>query len=295
GGARASARSMKARARPLDRRTLDSQSTNEPETSRLGKLRSAVYRGTVTHGRHAPARHHFAYSLFLLYIDLDEAPDLFDRSWLWSHERWNVASFRRRHYLGDPSIDLKEAVRAKVKEATGRAAPEGPIGLLTNASYLGFCFNPVSFYYLYESDGVTLHSVVAEITNTPWDERHQYVLVASEASPAGEYAEWRFDKDFHVSPFFDMDHRYHWRFTTPGFQPGSALSVSMENRLRDDDGDRVFNATLDMTRREFSPRELRRCLLRHPWMTGKVLAAIYWQALRLWLKRVPFFSHPKHA
>ncbi|QDV08046.1 hypothetical protein Poly30_35820 [Planctomycetes bacterium Poly30] len=261
--------------------------------------RSAIYRGEVAHARHAPRKHRFAYSVFQMYLDLDELPTLFDGAWLWSFERWNVASFRRKHYLGgadaprDAGIDdLKAAVRARVEAATGVAPPEGPIGLLTNLGYLGFCFNPVSFYYLFELDGRTLHAIVAEITNTPWNERFQYVLPASKARADGEYLEWRFDKDFHVSPFFDMDHRYRWRFTTPGHTAASGLAVAMENLVGGDDGTRIFDANLSLVRHEVSPSSLRGSLLRHPWMTGKVLGAIYWQALRLWIKRVPFFSHP---
>lgn len=267
-------------------------------------LASALYTGRVVHARHAPKQHRFSYRLFQLYLDLDELPTLFDGSRLWSHERWNVGSFRRRHYLGDPDVPLADAVRARVREATGEAPPEGPVRLLTSASFLGYCFNPVSFYYLFEEDGRTLHSVTAEITNTPWNERFQYVLIASDADTPGEWLRWSFDKEFHVSPFFDMDHRYHWSFTVPG----PRLGVAMENHapaasfgavpgaeVAADGRMRVFDAALELERRELDPRALRSALLRHPFVTGKVHAAIYWQALRLWLKRTPFFTHPDSA
>lgn len=267
-------------------------------------LASALYTGRVVHARHAPRQHRFSYRLFQLYLDLDELPTLFEGSRLWSHERWNVGSFRRRHYLGDPAVPLAEAVRARVREATGAPPPDGPIRLLTNASFLGYCFNPVSFYYLFEEDGRTLHSVTAEITNTPWNERFQYVLVASEAEARDEWLVWSFDKKFHVSPFFDMDHRYHWSFTAPGprlgvamenHAPVAAFGAAADAEVGADGRMRVFDAALELERRELDPRALRSALLRHPFVTGKVHAAIYWQALRLWLKRTPFFSHPGSA
>ncbi len=258
-------------------------------------LRSAVYRGRVSHTRYAPKPHAFDYSLFLLYLDLDELPKLFEDSWLWSHERANIASYRREHYFGDPGVPLKQALRQRVREFTGIEPPNGPIGLLTNLSYFGLSFNPVSFYYLFEEDGETLHAIVAEITNTPWKERFQYVLPAKASGGADGHGEWTFRKAFHVSPFFGMDHEYDWAFTTPAHAPGTDLTVSMENRLIAEQGERVFHAGLTLKRQEWSPRALRRCLLNHPWMSGKVVAGIYWQALRLWMKKVPFFSHPSHG
>lgn len=273
-------------------------------------LASAVYVGRVHHARHAPRPHRFSYRLFMLYLDLDEVEHAFDGRWLWSHERWNVASFRRKHFLGDPGRPLAECVRERVESALGEAPPRGPIRMLTHVALLGYCFNPVSFYYLFHEDGETLHSVTAEITNTPWKERHAYVMAASGPERPGEWRTWKFKKDFHVSPFFPMDHHYRWSFTTPLNEPGSPLRVAMENHAPADRGDaptaagdvpggdatsRVFDAALELERRPLDGRELRRCLLRHPWMTGKVHAAIYWQALRLWLKRTPFFDHPSSA
>ena len=259
-----------------------------------GALASAVYEGRVHHARHQPRPHRFSYRVFELLLDLDELDEVFRGAWLWSVERPNLGSFRRRDFLGPTDRPLREAVRERVERETGERPPEGPIRLLTQVALLGYCFNPVSFYYLFEADGETLHSIVAEITNTPWNERHQYVLLASEAARDGEWYEWRFKKDFHVSPFFDMDHRYHWRFTVPGPLQGSPLRVAMENRTGPED-ERVFDAAFELERRPLDPPQLRKSLLRHPWMSAKILAAIYWQALRLWTKRTPFFSHPKSA
>ena len=259
-------------------------------------MESALYVGHVAHTRHAPRRHRFRYRVAYLYLDLDEleAPGggagggagggPFAGRWLWSVGRRNVAWFRRADYLGDPAIPLSEAVRARAAAALG-TAPEGPVRVLTHPRQLGYCFNPVSFYYLFERDGRTLGAVVAEITNTPWGERHSYVLGSKGAPVANGLGEWRFRKDFHVSPFFDMDQDLVWRLAAPG----DRLVVAMENH---EAGVHVFDAGLVLARRPLTGRALAGFLLRHPVASLAVQAAIHWQALRLWLKRVPFFTHP---
>jgi hypothetical protein len=113
----------------------------------------------------------------MLYLDLDELPRLFEGRWLWSVNRRNIAEFRRSDYLGDPTRPLKDCVLDEVEKATAER-PRGAVRLLTHLRYFGHCFNPVSFYYCFDVEGAgeRLHSIVAEITNTPWKERHRYVL-----------------------------------------------------------------------------------------------------------------------
>ena len=241
---------------------------------------SAVYEGWVRHRRFAPVPHAFRYRLFMMYLDLDELPRLFEGIPGWSVERPNLASFRRRDYLGPADRPLDACVRDLVEERTGHR-PAGPVRLLTHMRYLGYCFNPVSFYYCFAADGVGVESVVAEITNTPWGERHAYVL--SRAPGGGLRA--RFAKEFHVSPFMPMTQEYDWRFG----DPGRRLALHMANRQ---EGEVRFDATLALRRHPLEARVLARVLLAHPLMTARVSAGIYWQALRLWIKRAPFHSHP---
>ncbi len=220
-----------------------------------------------------------------MYLDLDELPGLFRKRWFWSTSRPAVARFRRADHLGPPEQPLAEAVRDLVQMETGRR-PDGPVRLLTNLSYFGYCFNPVSFYYCYDQAGSTLETIVAEVNNTPWGERHTYVLPCSNVH--GHNAAWHFapDKKLHVSPFMPMDVDYQWGLS----HPGSRLTVYMANSR---DGKRFFDAAMKLTRAEITAGSLARVLSRFPFMTLQVVLAIYWQAFRLWTKRCPLYVHPK--
>ena len=135
---------------------------------------SAIYTGWVGHRRFLPVPHGFNYRLFMMYLDLDELPTLFDKRWFWSVRGSNLAWFKREDYYGDPGLSLRTAIADLVHRETGRR-PTGPIRLLTHMRYFGHCFNPVSFYFCHELDG-RLAAILCEVRNTPWRERHHYVL-----------------------------------------------------------------------------------------------------------------------
>jgi hypothetical protein len=226
--------------------------------------------------------------MFMVFLDLDELPQCFDGRLLWSARRPALAWFRRTDHLGDPLTPLAEAVRELVAERTG-TRPEGPIRLLTHLRYFGHCFNPVSFYYCYETDGEQLVAVVAHVTNTPWGESHSYVMPATRVADGGSTAivSGSSRKQLHVSPLMGMEHTYEWRVS----EPTQRLSVHIESHRPD--GESVFDATLSLARRELSGRELARALARYPFLTMRILARIYGHALSLRVRGASYFPHPR--
>jgi DUF1365 family protein len=220
----------------------------------------------------------------MMYLDLGELPDLFGRYWLWSARRPNLAWFRRSDHLGDAGQPLDAAVRDLVEARSGRR-PTGPVRLLTQLRYFGYGFNPVSFYYCYDSGGERVQAVVAEVNNTPWGEQYCYVLDETANTGNSTHMRHRVQKQFHVSPFMDMEMQYDWRLGTPG----ERLSVHIANHR---DGSKMFDATLDLQRREIGHRALAGTLVQFPLITAKVTGAIYFEALRLLFKKVPVFDHP---
>jgi len=242
-------------------------------------MRSALYEGTIRHRRFAVRERVFRHRLALVYADLDELPRLFGGRLI--ARRPGFVRFRRADYLGDPAVPLAADVRALVARRTG-SDPGGPVRLLTQPRTLGHCFNPVSFYYCFRPGGEHLAAVVAEVTNTPWGERHAYVLPSGGDGPV---LDGEADKALHVSPFMAMDQRYTWRAT----RPGATLSVHIAST---EHGAPAFDATLSLRRTPLTRRSLARVCLRYPAATLRVLALIYGHAAVLWLRRVPVHAHP---
>ncbi|MHB1468115.1 MAG: DUF1365 domain-containing protein [Solirubrobacteraceae bacterium] len=250
---------------------------------------SAIYEGVVRHRRIAERRHEFSYPLAMFYLDLDELPSLLGGRLLAPGAR--VVRFERGDYFGAPELDLAAAVRERVDEQTG-TRPTGPIRLLTQLRSLGHCFNPVSFYYCLDGAAEGLDAVLAEVTNTPWGERHAYVLASSadgedaQQQPRGARSIGGGGaKRLHVSPFMGMDHEYRWRLDAPGETLSVEISSSREGRI-------AFEASLRMRRSALTARNLNRATARYPASTLRTLALIYAQALRLRLKGVRARPHP---
>ncbi len=245
-------------------------------------MESGIYTGKLRHRRFTPARHEFTYPLFMVFLDIDRLPELMKISPLAAYNRPNWVSYQERDHFGDPASTLRERISFDA-EKNGIVLPRGRVFLLTHLRYLGYNFNPVSFFYCYDQQD-KLQLVMAEVNNT-FGETANYWLTPAIERPAGVNKRYRFSKHFPVSPFLKLGQEYDWTFTSPGERLISH-SVSYE------DGQGIFDSTLNLERRDWSRAELHRALLRFPWMTAKVISAIHWQAVRLLLKRVPTVRHP---
>lgn len=255
-------------------------------------LRSSIYKGAVHHERLQPKSHAFSYQMYMFYVDLDEIEAVCKLSSLCSMSAWSPLRFLRSDFHGDERESIKSEVYKTVKAQIGKTL-SGPVMMLANWRCFGFNFNPLCTYYCFDARGEHLEAVVAEVTNTPWFERHAYVLDAStidsnvntDSDSIGDVSA-SFEKQFTVSPFNPVNMRYQWLSS----KPMETLEVEIKTYL---DQINTVNATMILNRIPLSRRTIWQTLIQFPCMSIKVVAAIYWQALKLYLKGVPFLGKNK--
>ena len=246
-------------------------------------MEPAIYFGTIRHRRFEPVVHQFTYPLFMSFVDVDRIPELMKVSPFASYNRFNWASFHEQDHFGDSALTLRQRLAADA-EGQGIRLPDGPIFLLTHLRYLGYNFNPISIFYCYNREGC-VETILAEVNST-FGETHNYWLSAANRLAPGD-RRYRCAKAIHVSPFMPMELDY--RFVVP--PPGERLVAHM-NTMNGEHSS--FDATLRLRRQAWSAASLHRALLRFPWVTAKVIAAIHWEALRLYGKKAPVYTHPGH-
>jgi uncharacterized protein len=235
---------------------------------------SGLFVGTLRHRRFTPVAHAFTYPLFMALLDIDRVAELMKQSRLTSYNRWNWASFHDRDHLGDPTLPLRERLRIDAARH-GIELPPGQVFLLTHLRYLGYGFNPVSFFYCFDR-AQHLRLVLAEVSNT-FGGTHNYWLRPDPASrPFRSAAE----KSLYVSPFMPIDLDYTFAFTRPTTRLVAHMAAGHAGSIG-------FDATLSLERRPWNAAHIRRVLLRYPVMTTSVMARIHWEALKLWWKGVP--------
>jgi DUF1365 family protein len=247
-------------------------------------LQNYIYNGVIRHRRYTPFEHFFSYPLFMVYVDISKVSKILETSLIWNVNKPALISFYRKDYHGEPTKPLDKAVRDTIYKKTGKRI-NGPIRILAHLRYFGFCFNPVSFYYCFNTSDSKLEMIMAEVTNTPWNERYSYIIDKKMLSGSKKNLVAELEKKLHVSPFWGMDHQYEWLFS----EPDESLLVNMKNFKS---GMKVFDATLTMKRKALTIKNLLISVLRFPFITLLVVYRIHWQALKLWIKKAPFFPHP---
>lgn len=249
---------------------------------RRAPVHSALYEGRVTHVRRREVDHRFSTKLAMCYLDLDELDAVVAQHPLWSTGRWRPVRVRRADYGGDPDVPLADALRRVV--AAGGGPPVGPVRLLAHPRTWGWCFNPLALAFCFDPAGEEVVAVVATVTNTPWGERHDYVLSAG----AGGSVDVEVPKALHVSPFLPMEQRYRFRISPPDDVLHAAVDV-------DEGGRTVLRADLSLRRRPLDRQAMTDLLVRHPAMTWRVSTGIYREAARLAAKGAVFHRHPAKA
>lgn len=247
-------------------------------------MHSCIYEGRVTHCRYEPVVHRFHYPLYMVYLDLEELREQPRLRSLISRRRLATASFLEEDHLRGHRGSLRDGVLDIVAEQAGRR-PGGPVRVLTQLRHCGYYFSPLNLFYCFDEEGRRVEAIVGEVNNTPWGEQHHYVLAAHNRLDGASALCFRHSKDFHVSPFLAMDYQYHWQLTAPD----EVLGVRLENHRA---GSRAFMASMVLRRKPLVRRQLNRALMRFPLMTAQIMAAIYYQAFRLWWKKCPVYSHP---
>lgn len=255
-------------------------------TSQATAFESAIYKGVIRHRRHTPSTHVFEYPIFMLLLKADEISSVMQKFWQLGSNVLRWARFKPGDYIGGEEGDLSQAVKARIAEKLGEPSAdlEGEVYFLGHLRYFGFYFSPLNLYYLKQHG--EFRFMLAEVSNTPWREKHYYLVDLQ--------APRRHSKQFHVSPFNPMDQDYQWRVIPPSSENDLCL-VHIDIFGNPGKQQKIFEATLNLKRLELNQKQLTRVLLSTPTQTLSIVMGIYWQALKLLVKRTPLYKHPNKS
>jgi DUF1365 family protein len=265
-------------------------------------MNSCLYECQILHARFTPRPHRFVYRIFLFAIDLDELEALHRKLPPFSHNRANLYSFRDcdflpttepvhqpENHLPQPLVDGESSLNARVIAYLGGHGIDlagGRVVLVTLPRVLGYLFNPVSFYFCYDRAGAPV-AALAEVTNT-FKEMKPFLLGHGTQTGSPGKFHLRVPKNFYVSPFSDVDVAFDFTLRTPN----GRLSVQIDDYIGQE---RTLTSVLTGDRRDLTSARLFWFTLKYPLVTLRVIFLIHWHALRLWLKRIPWFSKSARA
>ncbi len=241
---------------------------------------SCIYNGHVIHKRFKPKKHFFKYKVFSLLIDLSEVHEIEKKISFFSYNKFNLISFFDKDHGVRDGSSLTEWVKNNLKKT--RVENEGiKIKLLCYPRILGYVFNPLSIFFVYNSNS-SLIAILYEVKNT-FGEQHTYVF---KTNPSEKNIQNNCEKKFHVSPFMDLSSKYYFKI----LDPQNKLSVVIDQR--DKDG-KLLYASQDGLKSELSSKNLILSYIKHPLMTFKIISAIHFEALRLWVKGIKLIKKEK--
>ncbi|RUO44444.1 DUF1365 domain-containing protein [Aliidiomarina taiwanensis] len=250
-------------------------------------MTSRIYWGSVRHRRFIPKEHSFRYHLMQWGIALEELEQLNNTSkWFSTSERWAPLHFKPSDYLPGyylPSHETLSTAVLRKMNSLSEGALDGQVFFLGNIRTWGLFFSPLNCYFLINKEGIATH-MLAEVSNTPWNQRHYYLVNFNHHNSAAPLQPT--EKNFHVSPFNPMEMQYHWRIRAPG--EGALIHIEAHRKHKE------FDATLALKGETLNRSAVYRVLRKYPMMSIRIIGGIYWQALRLFLKRVPLYGHSEH-
>lgn len=256
----------------------------QPISPKRITLESGVYQGVVSHKRFSPKFHSFSYKVSMIGLVLDELDDIKNQNILLGTQWFNPVRFYEKDYLKNEPGTLKQRITNKVKQLGGDWDGTKVL-MIAQCRCLGIYFSPINFYYCFDKSN-TCCLMLAEVSNTPWNQRYYYLV---NMEPKTQESVKITKKAFHVSPFMALDMNYHWHVTTPGNKANVNIkNYDLSNKHK------IFEANMILEKQLLSSLPIIKSWVSLPFTVIKIVTLIYWQAAKIFIKRIPFVNYQKH-